>query len=528
MPVSFYRRIIISGNEKVAKVLWFDYSPPGRGSGGSNQRINKSENIPMMRLCNIALFLSLSAILLKAQPVVITGNAPSYVGDELVFYTIADFISQTEKEIGRSKITVSGDFRIEIPADETLKVFAHLGVFKLGLWIEPGQKYKVILPEKVEKTPQDILNPYFEHVEAHLAIENFREDELNTLIMMFKDAYNPYYDKHVNDIYTHYNYYQHLKDDNNKTQPARIEEDIEQIEKSFREYENDYFKAYRLYSYGQLNLFANRQKVKSISREYFTDKPILYTHPAYMDLFGQVYDKYLTFLSRSDDGKKIYDDINQLKSYSSLFQTLSVVDNMDNDTLRELVILKSIHDEYYGMEFSRNGLLCILDSLILSSRIHKHQEIGKHIKHKITRLQPGYDPPCFKLLDADSNLVSLTDFKGKYVYLNFCTSYSYTCLNEFKLLNDIHQRHHQRLTIITISTDPYEITFDQFKNRNNYNWIFLYYGHQPDIIKEYDIRAFPTYFLIGPDGKLIYSPAPAPSENFEIKLFEAMRAKGDL
>jgi peroxiredoxin len=469
----------------------------------------------MTRPLICAMFLILSGCLLHAQPVVISGNAPSYAGLDLIFCTPADYISYTEKELSRCKISSSGDFRLEIPINETLQVFAYLGVFKAVLLIEPHQEYHIVLPEKMEKSPEEILNPFFEPVEIHLGLENFREDELNTLIMMFNDSYIPYYEKHVNDIYI-------------KSQPGRIDEDIEQIEKSFRKYSDPFFKAYRLYSYGELKLLANQQKVRSLSQEYFTGKPVLYFHPAYMKLFDQVYEKYFTFFARSDAGKKIYNDINRLNSFTALLQTLSADSNINNDTLRELVILKSIYDEFYGMEFSRNGLLTLLDSLILTSRIPIHKEIGYNIRHKITRLQPGYDPPLFELYDADSNLVRLSDLKGKYVYINFCTSSSYTCINEFELLNGIYQRHHQRLTIITISTDPHESTFNQFKSNNNYNWIFLYYGHQPDVIKEYDIRAYPTYFLIGPDGKLIYSPAPSPSENFEIKLFEAMRARGDL
>ncbi|MBN2273454.1 MAG: TlpA family protein disulfide reductase [Bacteroidales bacterium] len=469
----------------------------------------------MVRYFIYITFLILSADLLQAQPVIICGNAPSYAGEELVFYTLADHISQTEKELKRCKIDSSGDFHLEIQAVETMQVYANLGIYKAILWIEPHQEYRVVLPEKEEKTTQELLNPFFEPLEIHLGLENFREDELNVLIMMFNDAYNPYYNKHVNDIYL-------------KSQPGRIDDDIEQIEKIFGKYSNPFFEAYRQYSYGQLKLLAYSQKVKSLSQEYFTGKPVLYSHPAYMDLFDQVYEKYFTFFARTETGGKMYDDINHRKCYSSLLQTLSADSNILGDTLREMVILKSIYDEFYSTEFSRNGLLSILDSLVASSKIAKHKEIGLYIKHKITRLQPGYDPPFFELYDADSNLVKLTDFKGRYVYINFCTSTSYACINEFELLNNIHQRHHQRLTIITISTDPHEETFNQFKRTNNYQWIFLYYGHQPEVLKEYDIRAYPTYFLIGPDGKLVYSPAPAPSENFETRLFEVMKARGDL
>jgi peroxiredoxin len=472
----------------------------------------------MIRSLIPGLFFLLSISLishLDALPVIISGNAPTYAGDDLIFYSISDYISGTQQEMGRCKISSEGEFSVLINTDETIQVFAFLGVFKSLLWVAPHKEYRVVLPEKLEKSMEEILNPFFEPVEVSLGLENFSDDELNILIMMFNDAYNPYYNKHVNDVYK-------------KPESTRTEEDIQHIEKSFHKYPNDFFMNYRYYSYGQLKLLANQQKVRSLSGEYFDNKPILYHHPAYMELFNQVYDKYFIFLARTEAGKKIYDDINLYRSYASLLQTLAADKNISNDTLRELVILKSVYNEFYGMEFSRNGLLGILDSLILSSRIPEHKAIGLQIKHKITRLLAGYDPPDFELFDTDSNLVRLTDFKGKYVYLNFCTSSSYTCINEYKLLNGIYQRHNKRLTIITISTDPYESAFDQFKSKNNYNWVFLYYGHQPDIVKEYDIRAFPTYFLIGPDGKLIFSPAPSPAENFEAELFEAMRSRGDL
>jgi len=426
----------------------------------------------------LLLLILLHFAVLEAQPVIITGNAPSYAGQNLIFCTTADFISGTEKEMGRGMIAPSGDFRIEIRTDHTLQVFASLGVFKTFLWIEPGQEYRIILPEKVEKSTQEVLNPFFEPVEIQLALENFREDELNTLIMMFKDTYNPYYHKHVNDIY-------------NKLQPGRIEADIEQIEKSFIPYTSPYFNAHRYYAYGQLKLLANLQKVSSIAQEYFNGKPVLYDNVAYMELFNQVYDKYFTFLGRSEAGKKIYHDINQYHSYSSLLKTLSEDTHITCDTLREMVILKSVYDEFYGMEFSRDGLLGILDSLILTTTVSRHKETGMIIRHKITRLQEGYDPPAFELVDADSNRVGLRDFIGKYVYLCFCTNSSYTCLNEYKLLRDIYERHHEKLAIVIISTDPYDRSFDQFKSKNDYQWVFLYYGHQPGVIKDFDIRAFP-------------------------------------
>jgi peroxiredoxin len=165
---------------------------------------------------------------------------------------------------------------------------------------------------------------------------------------------------------------------------------------------------------------------------------------------------------------------------------------------------------------------------MLKTQIPSHRQIGASIKQKITRLLSGYAPPAFELMDTEGKAISLDEFKGKYVYLNFCTCQSYACLNEFNSLAVLNTKYAGKLIILTIATDPMDEVLRQFLAKNKYDWKFLLYDRQPDVLKEYDIRAFPTYFLIGPDGKLILSPAPSPSEDFESRLFDIMKARGDL
>jgi peroxiredoxin len=450
-----------------------------------------------------------------AQPVVISGSSPSNANSSLEFLKTTDWITGTEEVAGTCQVDENGDFRIEIVLAETEQLYLYLGIYRGFFYAEPGKSYQLVLPERIDKSPEDLLNPYFEPVEVHLGLSNFSNSELNMLIMMFDDAYIPYYDKHVNNLYV-------------KTDMSRLEEDIQNIENSFHLSPGDFFRQYRHYHYGMLKLLANQQRVQSLSDEYFNNLSVQYNNPAYAGLFNQVYNKYFVFFSRTPEGSRIFTDINQSGSYRALSATLSGTSNFSNDTLRELIVLKQIHDEFYGNQFSRTGLIKILDSLMIGTTIERHREVGKNIREKITRLQPGYEPPQFELLDTDGNLVKLSDFRGRYVYLNFCTCQSYACLNEFNMLTTLHQKHKDRLVILTIATDPMEEILRQFLAKNKYDWKFLHYDNQPSVIRDYDIRAFPTYFLIGPDGKLIFSPADSPAENFEQKLFEAMRSRGDL
>jgi peroxiredoxin len=462
-----------------------------------------------------ALILALLAVNVSAQPVVVTGQAKSYAGTKLEFVRIADWITGGEELAGSCVVSDSGNFRLDLPITNTQQILLHLGVYLGYFYAEPGRTYELVLPEKEDKKPEDQLNPYFKPDEIHLGLINFNQDELNMRIMMFEDAYVPYYEKHVSHIYS-------------KMDIRKLETDIQNMEAPFQNHPGEFFTEFRRYRYGMLKLFANQQKVQSLSDEYFNNQPVQYHNPAYADLFNQVYSKYFEFYGRSEQGKQIYTDINQLGSYTALLATLSKNTNFSNDTLKELIILKQVHDEFYGNQFSRKGLLGILDTLMLKTRISAHRQIGASIKLKITRLLAGYAPPAFELMDTDGKPTTLDDFKGKYVYLNFCTCQSYACLNEFNSLSVLNAKYAGKLILLTIATDPMDEVLRQFLAKNKYNWKFLLYDRQPDVLKEYDIRAFPTYFLIGPDGKLILSPAPSPSEDFESRLFEIMKARGDL
>jgi hypothetical protein len=446
--------------------------------------------------------------------VTISGQDTSYIGKDIIFYKYSDEISETETEIGRSRISDKGSFSITFNVDEPTFVFSYLGIYRVHLYAEPGNSYEIILPPWKEKELQDFLNPYFSYTIIHLATRQYDEDELNTLIRMFNDAFLPYYNKHILDVH-------------NKSDFSELDKNIEKMDKPFSSSKNKFFNEYRRYRYGLLRYLAYQQKSKSISDEYFVNLPVLFQNPAYMELFNKVYDKYFQHFARTESGKQINNDIS-IQNLDSLRRTLSSDKVLGTGELLDMVILKGLHDEFYNDLYPRSGLLTILDTLIAKTTNPKIKQTAESIRRETTKLLVGFKPPEFKLYDKDSNLVSLESLKGKYVYLNFCSCFSYSCLNEFASLKMLNEKYKGKLQIVTILVDNDENVIKSFLARSNYQWLFLHYGNQSTIIKDYDIRAFPTYYLIDPDGNLILSPSPSPNEDFEAHLFKVMRARGDI
>lgn len=451
---------------------------------------------------------------------VIEGKAPDYKGQRIELLHYSNQIFNNEEQLAVCKVDSLGNFKLEFSLSETEFVFAHLGVYMVYLYAQPQAQYTVVLPPWEDKKPEDKLNPYFGGKGVHLVVQECRinnnrissQNELNFYIRTFDDYFEPYLSKYAVQMVT---------------QPELKDRDsmLLRIEQLFPDNQYPFFNAYRRYKMGYLRLLSLKNRSRSISNDYFLSRPILYTNPAYMDLFNEVYDKYFVFFGRTPKGRLIYDDINISGSYSRLWNTLSQDNVLQNDSLKELVILKGIHDGFYSTEFNRFALLNILDSLILTTHNQIHKKIGTEIRKKITQLMVGYEPPKFNLYDQAGHLRSLSDFKGKFVYLVFCTTQNYACLKENDGLKDLQQKHGDLLQVVTILAD------DKFEESKRYirdkklSWTFLHFGNQPEVLKDFDIRAFPTYFLIDREGKLAMSPAASPSENFEIRFFDYLKEK---
>jgi peroxiredoxin len=459
-----------------------------------------------------------------AEKTVIRGQNQTYAGQKLTFQVYSNQISKQEKEIASTEVKPDGSFEVELDLAETEYVFCHAGVFFLYMYAVPGEIYTIKLPQRADKKPEEKLNPYFEEIKLHLLVLSYQNSEgktgettkeLNFYIRSFDDYFDPYYSKYAANLYS-----------------AKVNPDMDTtlsvIHKTFGDISDPYFQNYYFYRLGLLKFLSTRFKSRNISDKYFLNKPVLYDNIAYMELFNQVYEKYLVYFGRTTKGKVVYDNINIEKSFSKLKLALAQDEVLSNDTLKELVILKGLHDGCYEMEFSRQAMVQILDSVIQQSVVVQHRVIAAEIRAKVTRLMMGYTPPSFRLLNQDSIWVSPSDFKGKNVYLVFCTTQNYACLKDFTLLKKLKEKFGKYFEIVAICADDSFEAMRRFAKTSGYDWTFLFYGDQAELLKDYDIRVFPTYFFMNREGSLVMSPARTPQESFEMDLFQFLRSKGEI
>ena len=444
----------------------------------------------------------------KALATRVFGTAKEYAGSELKFYRYQERITYMKEEVFRLKVDEDGNFEANFGIDQITYIFAEFGVYYVYFYAEPDGNYELVLPEYVERTEGDLLNSYFEPTEMQLGIKNMKNTDLNYLIMDFDYYYTRYYDLRLEELYAN-----GLKTD--------VDTFINNINEKYKKYDNPYFQQYRRYRIAALKNMATKQEYESaLVYSYFSNKEILYDNPAYMDLFNSIYHNYFDNYLVSAGGADLYRVITYGHSISLLHRLIGSNPKHKKKQFRELVMLKGLNDAFANDNLQWLPLLLTLDSLYITTEYPIHQQIAQNIADNSLTMAKGTVALPFELPDSMGNMMSLADFRGKYLYLQFANTQSYSSAAEFDVLKRIYDRYKGLCLFVTILTDTDKAKAQKFISDKSLNWTFLFAEVNDKVLSDYKVKAFPTYYLIDPYGMLALSPAPSPAENFEKYLFK--------
>lgn len=108
----------------------------------------------------------------------------------------------------------------------------------------------------------------------------------------------------------------------------------------------------------------------------------------------------------------------------------------------------------------------------------------------------------FKLKDLDGKTVSLSDFKGKNVYLNFWASWCPPCKAEMPDIEKLYQETKDSdLVIIAVNLGEDKETVKSFINENEYHFKVLLDPDQ-SVGRKYNINAIPDSYFIDKNGNI--------------------------
>ncbi len=158
------------------------------------------------------------------------------------------------------------------------------------------------------------------------------------------------------------------------------------------------------------------------------------------------------------------------------------------------------HEKYWGSGLSQ------LEKVItsFSSDIYNSYYLNNLINRRDASIKSaiGQPAPFFELLSVEGEKISLGDYKGAYLLLDFWASWCIPCRKEIPNLKEVYNTFNgQGLQLLSISIDAKEEAWLKALKDENMPWKQA--RDIKDISKEYNVTAIPLILLISPTGKIL-------------------------
>lgn len=156
-------------------------------------------------------------------------------------------------------------------------------------------------------------------------------------------------------------------------------------------------------------------------------------------------------------------------------------------------------------------------------RVENHDStFARTLRTLISRqlaVKVGMAAPAFTLLNNEGKKVSLSDLRGKVVYLDFWGTWCGPCMREMPASNELKKKFEGRdVAFVYISVGDKADKWQQVlaaEHLTSPASIHLRSPETDDVANRYQVQGYPTYWLIGRDGRIVTRSAPRPSTGEE-------------
>ncbi len=456
-----------------------------------------------MRHTIFIFFILLSQLAQSAinDSITVSGKSMSYANMNLTIKKQSNYITKEKQALRSFLVDKNGNFKTTIPINSITKIYINLGVTEGYLFVEPGKKYELELPPYIPLKQEDKLNPFFIPQSVLLGIKNNSSLQLNKNIREFEISYNEKFTRNIKRIVL----------TNNHQLARKI---IEETNQEFPAEQGSYFFNYKEYTYLNLLNFLKSNKKRKVINDFFSLKPIEYNLDPYWDSFNHLFTNFFHYYITSKQGKEIKENWIHNAPFDSLVISLNQDTLFKNRNFAELVLLKGLYDAYYSDNYDKEKVINNVYQATKECKNDFNKKVAIDILNKISKLRVGTKAPSLSLPTLTGKIKDLTDYKGKFIYLNFANTKNFACKKDFQVLDQFADMFKKDMVIITVLTDEDPDEAYQYIKNNKFKWVFLHYNQNAKCLMDYNIKGFPTYYLIDPEGNLVFSPAPAPEENF--------------
>ncbi|MEN8137190.1 MAG: TlpA disulfide reductase family protein [Bacteroidota bacterium] len=144
------------------------------------------------------------------------------------------------------------------------------------------------------------------------------------------------------------------------------------------------------------------------------------------------------------------------------------------------------------------------------------------------KLRAGKTAVQWSYPDIDGKTHSLSDYKGKLVYIDVWATWCGPCKQEIPSLAKLSKEYEGKdIVFVSVSVDDNRSAWKKMLEKENFEWIQLHAekAWKSEIIQQNEIRGIPRFMMVDKEGKIISVNAPRPSSEGINAYFDELLSK---
>lgn len=274
----------------------------------------------------------------------------------------------------------------------------------------------------------------------------------------------------------------------------------------------DYMNSYITYKTASTTMMLGDRKDEQPEGYYDFMEELTLEDPKLLNL--RDYRMFLYTYIEHETNKRLtaFDSVQQQAPDAEYNESLKVIAELKNDDIRAyslynimIMRLKDVGVDEFDKDYN------YFKEHNTSEFYTKQMQIAYEEKQRIA---PGKPAPDFALADVDGNQVSLKDFKGQYVYMDFwqtlCPRSGRELPHYLKLQSEYQD---ENIAFVSISVDQNEENWRNYvkEKKNVGTSLRAEESWDSDVYTKYQVNGLPSFIIIDPEGNIVDPVAAKPS-----------------
>ena len=431
---------------------------------------------------------------MATSAITLSGTIINYPKDSLAIYTISNPITNEDVLVTKAPLDTNGYFKFHFEAKHLQSYHIPLGTRTAQVTLAPEQQLELILPAYTPLSTAQRLNPFFE--KEVVLLYNKTQKDIN------------YYLTEIEIRQTLW-----LKTIIESSTPEATALHIRDSIATYRAtlpypYAKHYLDT-KVAFFWRMSAPMQQDIIKDSLLRH--QAPQLY-NPNYMALLQQEFSQAFV----ASDGL-FYSVVSQAilngKLPTNFVEQIAKIHKISHKSTAILLCILGFYEAAQRAPEYEQNLIPLMSTLALQIEDSTLKQLCLSTQNKMKTLCIGQPAPYYELRTPRGKKVP-TALKRKYVLLAFVNTNIFNCQRHLRLLEKYKAEFKRDLEVVVVACYQDQDEIERFLARNTYDKLyFTLSDNEEQLLKDYEISGLPQYYLIAPNGTLLYSPLSSPEED---------------